>query len=92
MNIIKMTAVAALLGVVATTGCTSVKGFLGKRDNGSLDYQSSQKLPPIKLPAHQETAEFIPLYPTPNQQGDTGFKNAAGKQFELPKPPTQSAQ
>ncbi|WII95161.1 hypothetical protein LU276_09205 [Moraxella haemolytica] len=91
MNMIKMTT-AVMLAVVATTGCTSIKDLLSKRDDGSLHYQASQKLPPIKLPANQQTAAFTPLYPTPNQQGDTGFKNAAGKQFELPKPPTQSAQ
>lgn len=42
-----------------------MKGWLGKRDNGSLDYQQSQKLPPIKLPASQASADFVPLYETP---------------------------
>ncbi|WP_323841069.1 MULTISPECIES: hypothetical protein [unclassified Moraxella] len=74
---------------VALTGCSATKDWLGKRDDGSLDYQSSKKLDPIKLPADQPTAEFTPLYPTPNVgQVDTSLTNKFGKQFALPKPPT----
>ena len=37
------------------SGCQATKNLLGKRDNGSLDYQQSEKLAPIELPAAQET-------------------------------------
>ena len=69
------------------SGCQSAKGFLGKRDNGSLDYQDSKKLAPLQLPVAQETAPFVPLYPTPNVGSNTlTLQNDAGKQYQLPKP------
>lgn len=68
-------------------GCQATKGWLSKYDDGSLNYQSSKKLDPIKLPANQETANFTPLYPTPKLGVNTlNLKNAAGKQYQLPKP------
>ena len=69
------------------SGCQTAKGIIGKRDNGSLDYQDSKKLAPIQLPAAQEAAEFTPLYATPNLGGNTlKLENESGKQYQLPKP------
>lgn len=82
----------ALLTVVlgstlVLSGCQTAKGWLGQRDNGSLEYQDSQKLAPLELPADQQTAAFVPLYPTPNVGANTlDLKNEAGKQYQLPKP------
>lgn len=72
---------------VVLSGCQSVKGLLAKRDNGSLEYQNSKKLAPIELPANQQTAAFVPLYPTPNVGANTlELQNEAGKQYQLPLP------
>jgi uncharacterized lipoprotein len=69
------------------SGCQTVKEVIGKRDNGSLDYQTSKKLAPIQLPVAQDTAAFVPLYPTPNVGANTLIlQNDAGKQYQLPKP------
>ena len=69
------------------SGCQTAKGVIGKRDNGSLDYQSSKKLAPLQLPANQNTAAFVPLYPTPSVGANTlTLQNEAGKQYQLPKP------
>lgn len=69
------------------SGCQTAKGYLGKRDNGSLEYQTSQKLAPIQLPVEQETLPFVPLYPTPNVGVNTlTLQNEAGKQYQLPRP------
>lgn len=67
------------------SGCQATKSLLGKRDNGSLDYQQSKKLAPIELPAAQETAPFVPLYP--NVGANTlKLQNESGNQYQLPKP------
>ena len=72
---------------VVLSGCQTAKGVIGKRDNGSLDYQSSKKLAPLQLPANQNTAAFVPLYPTPSVGANTlTLQNDAGKQYQLPKP------
>ncbi|WP_201526277.1 MULTISPECIES: hypothetical protein [Psychrobacter] len=69
------------------SGCQTAKGWIGKRDNGSLDYQDSKKLAPIQLPVAQDTVAFVPLYPTPNMGVNTlTLQNDAGKQYQLPKP------
>lgn len=69
------------------SGCQATKNLLGKRDNGSLDYQQSKKLAPIELPAAQETAPFVSLYSTPNAGANTlKLQNESGNQYELPKP------
>lgn len=69
------------------SGCQATKNLLGKRDNGSLDYQQSKKLAPIELPAVQETAPFVPLYSTPNAGANTlKLQNESGNQYQLPKP------
>ena len=77
-----------LLGsTLILSGCQATKEFIGKRDNGSLEYQQSKKLAPIQLPAAQETAPFVPLYPTPNAGANTlTLQNESGKQYQLPKP------
>lgn len=77
-----------LLGsTVVLTGCQTAKGWLGQRDNGSLDYQDSKKLAPIELPAQQASAPFVPLYNTPNVGNNTlQLTNEAGKQYQLPRP------
>ena len=69
------------------SGCQTATGWLGQRDNGSLEYQDSKKLAPLQLPVTQETAPFVPLYPTPNTGGNTlTLQNEAGKQYQLPAP------
>lgn len=69
------------------SGCQTAQGWLGKRDNGSLEYQDSKKLAPLQLPADQDTAPFVPLYPTPNVGANTLIlQNDSGKQYQLPKP------
>ncbi|MCD6251328.1 MAG: hypothetical protein J7J29_03300 [Psychrobacter sp.] len=69
------------------SGCQATKNLLGKRDNGSLEYQQSKKLAPVELPADQETAPFVPLYPTPNAGANTlKLQNESGSQYQLPKP------
>ena len=84
--------IPALLTVVlgstfVLSGCQSIKNVLGKRDNGSLEYQQSKKLVPIELPANKEPAPFVPLYPTPNAGTNTlTLKNDSGSQYQLPKP------
>ncbi|MGM8870318.1 hypothetical protein ACS8E3_01370 [Psychrobacter sp. 2Y5] len=90
LNISKITPamLAVILGsTLVLSGCQSLKEFVGKRDNGSLDYQQSQKLKPLQLPADAQTAPFVPLYPTPNAGVNTlNLENEAGKQYQLPKP------
>ncbi len=69
------------------SGCQSMKNVLGKRDNGSLEYQQSKKLAPLELPANTEPAPFVPLYPTPNAGANTlKLQNQSGSQYQLPKP------
>lgn len=69
------------------SGCQATKEFIGKRDNGSLEYQQSKKLAPLQLPAAQETAPFVPLYSTPSAGANTlTLQNESGKQYQLPKP------
>ncbi|WP_435950074.1 hypothetical protein [Psychrobacter sp. DM8] len=79
---------ALVLGsTVVLSGCQIAKGWLSQRDNGSLEYQDSQKLAPLELPVAQNTAAFIPLYPTPRAGVNTlTLENEAGKQYQLPKP------
>lgn len=80
-------AAAIAVSSVGLTACQTTKNVLGKRDDGSLDYQQSEKLEPIQLPADQETQRFVPLYPTPQMGANTlELSNEAGKQFELPPP------
>ena len=81
------TMMVVLASTLVLSGCQATKDFIGKRDNGSLEYQHSKKLAPLELPAAQETAPFVPLYPTPNAGGNTlTLQNEAGKQYQLPKP------
>lgn len=69
-------------------GCSTIKGLTDKWNDGSLDYQKSQKIDPIKLPATQASADFVPLYPTPSVPTNTLIlTNETGKQYQLPKPP-----
>lgn len=77
-----------LLGsTLVLSGCQTAKGLIGKRDNGSLEYQDSKKLAPLELPAAQDTAAFVPLYPTPNVGANTlTLQNESGKQYQMPKP------
>lgn len=90
MNIIKISTLV-LAGSLVLSGCSTLKGWLGKRDNGSLDYQQSQKIDPIKLPSDQKTADFVQLYPTPAIKENTiVLTNEEGKQYQLPRPPKVS--
>lgn len=84
---LKLTALA-MMSVVLLTGCQSVKDTLGRRDNGSLDYVHAAKLDPIRLPANQASAPFVPLYDVPDVAGEfSPSTNESGKQYELPRPP-----
>lgn len=77
----------ALSSTMVLTGCQATKGFLGKRDNGSLAYQKSEHLKPLTLPAEQQTAPFVPLYPIVEAGENTlPISNEAGKQYKLPPP------
>ena len=79
--------IVVLGSTLVLSGCQATKGVFGKRDNGSLEYQQSKKLAPLELPAAQETAPFVPLYPTPNAGANTlKLENESGKQYQLPKP------
>lgn len=81
------TMMVVLASTLVLSGCQATKDFIGKRDNGSLEYQQSKKLAPLQLPVAQEIAPFVPLYPTPNAGGNTlTLQNEAGKQYQLPKP------
>lgn len=82
------TMLTLILGsTLVLSGCQSFKEVIGKRNNGSLDYQNSKKLAPLQLPVAQETAPFVPLYPTPNVGENTlKLQNDSGKQYQLPKP------
>lgn len=74
----------AMMGLMLLTGCQSIKNVLGKRDNGSLDYVSATKLDPIRLPAQQESAPFIPLYEVPTVTEEVvPTTNESGKQYQL---------
>lgn len=87
MTALKLTALA-MMSVVLLTGCQSIKGVLGKRDNGSLDYVYATKLEPIRLPTNQASAPFVPLYNVPDVAGEIiPSTNESGKQYELPRPP-----
>lgn len=87
MTLIKLTAIFCI-AMTTMTGCQSIKGVLGKRDNGSLDYVHATKLDPIRLPAEQASAPFIPLYDVPETTGELKpSTNESGRQFELPRPP-----
>lgn len=77
-------------------GCQTSRGLFNKIDDGSLEYQQAEQLPPLKLPAEQKTAPFIPLYPTPDVGVNTlELANESGKRYKLPNPyrqvPTTSA-
>ncbi|WP_227678494.1 hypothetical protein [Psychrobacter vallis] len=82
------TMLTLILGsTLVLSGCQSTKELLGKRDNGSLEYQQSKKLAPVELPADQETLPFVPLYPTPSTGANTlKLQNESGSQYQLPKP------
>ena len=78
--------ISLIIGL-SLTGCQTIKGWTNKIDNGSLDYTQAKQLDPIKLPADQETASFIPLYPTPNVGKNTlQISNAEGNRYQLPPP------
>lgn len=89
MNALKFSAIL-ISACLALTGCSTLKGWIGKKDNGSLDYQKSQKLDPIKLPVDQATGTFSPLYPVPsNAPSNTlDLTNSSNARYALPKPPT----
>lgn len=84
MSMVKITSI--LLAVLALTACQNVKSLMAKRDNGSLDYTTAQKLPPLLLPAKQQTAKFAPLYHVPDTQGVPMVEEGA-KRYTLPPPP-----
>ena len=72
------------------SGCQATKGFFGKIEDGSLAYQKAEKLDPIQLPADQETAPFVPLYPTPAVGVNTlDVENESGTRYQLPPPHRQ---
>ena len=77
----------SLIAGLSLAGCQTVKGWTNKIDNGSLDYVEAKQLPPVKLPADQQTAPFVPLYPTPNVGENTlKIQDENGKRYQLPPP------
>jgi len=85
----RLTAIFTLVlsSTLILSGCQATKELLGKRDNGSLEYQDSKKLAPLEMPVAQESAPFVPLYPTPSLGANTlKLQNESGKQYQLPKP------
>ncbi len=79
----------AIVGVIglSISACSTSKSLFGKRDNGSLTYQKSHLLEPIKLPVAQKTRPFVPLYPTLDMgESQINLTNESGKQYKLPKP------
>lgn len=91
LTVMQVTAIGAS-SLVFLSGCQATKGIFGKIEDGSLAYQESEKLDPIELPAEQETAPFVPLYPTPEVGVNTlDLENESGKRFELPAPYRQVA-
>ncbi len=76
----------AVVGMTLS-GCSSTKNLLGKRDNGSLDYQQSRLLAPIQLPVDKQPKTFTPLYPLVQAgKSPINVTNSAGKQYQLPAP------
>lgn len=90
INIVRSTLQVLVIGISTLTilsGCQASKGLFSKVDDGSLAYQKAEKLEPLELPVEQETAPFIPLYPTPPVGVNTlEIENESGKRFELPPP------
>ncbi len=79
-------AIFIILGL-SLSACSTSKNFFGKRDNGSLKYQQSHLLEPIKMPVEQKNRPFVPLYPTIDMgKSSINLTNEAGKQYRLPKP------
>ncbi len=85
----KNLALVSLLAMLALSlsACSTSKNLFGKRDNGSLKYQQSHLLEPIKMPVEQKNRPFVPLYPTIDMgKSSINLTNEAGKQYRLPKP------
>ena len=84
MKMIKITTIFLATAVVLS-GCSGVKGMFNKRNNGTLNYQKSHQLDPIKLPN-----DFVPLYPVipTKSQNTLELSNAQGTQYQLPRPPS----
>lgn len=92
LRLVMQVVVIGASSLAILSGCQATKGAFGKIDDGSLAYQKSEKLDPIELPVEQETAPFVPLYPTPSVGVNTlDLKNESGKRFELPAPHRQVA-
>ncbi len=73
--------------LVGLTGCQASKGLFERVEDGSLEYQQATQVPPLQLPADQQTAPFTPLYPTPTVSANTlELKNDTGKRYQLPPP------
>ena len=90
LRTVTQVAIIAASSVAFLSGCQATKGAFGKIGDGSLAYQKAEKLDPIQLPADQETAPFVPLYPTPAVGVNTlDVENESGKRYELPAPHRQ---
>ena len=89
MKMIKITTIFLATAVVLS-GCSGVKGVFNKRNNGTLNYQKSHQLDPIKLPKNQASSDFVPLYPIipTKSQNTLELSNAQGTQYQLPRPPS----
>lgn len=86
LSIMKVAVIGAS-SLVFVSGCQATKSLFGNIEDGSLDYKKAEKLDPLQLPADQETAPFVPLYPTPAVGTNTlELENDSGKRFELPAP------
>lgn len=85
MKILSQMIALVLFGGMVLTGCTTVKDWVAKRNDGSLAYQNSRQLPPIQLPLEQETAAFVPFYQVP--QVTPQPTDESQPQYQLPIPP-----
>ncbi len=77
--------VVLVLGLGLLGGCQQTKSLFGS-SVGNVDYATAQKLPPVLLPANQQTDLFVPLYDVPTIATPT--PDEIGHRYELPRPPT----
>lgn len=74
-----------VLGLGVLTGCQQTKSLFGS-SVGNVDYATAQKLPPVLLPADQQSDLFVPLYDVPTIATPT--PDEIGHRYDLPRPPT----
>lgn|GEM_PF-2260069 len=76
----------AVATVFAGSGCSRLAV-----NNGSMDYQKANSIPPLNIPADEKTRQIVPLYPVPTVQPNDASReltltNRKGNRFEMPAP------